>query len=66
MRGGRLEVFSGRGLEEKRGDVETEKRRGGEHAAGISASAALDVGLSNLLNSQHHTPTARTDFPSQK
>lgn len=66
MRGGRLEVFSGRGLEEKRGDVETEKRRGGEHAAGISASAALDVGLSNLLNSQHHTPTARTDSPSQK
>ncbi|KAI9528512.1 hypothetical protein NQZ68_020338 [Dissostichus eleginoides] len=42
MRGGRLEVFSSRGLEEKRGDVETEKRRGGEHAAGISASAALD------------------------
>ncbi len=65
MRGGRLEVFSGRGLEEKRGDAETEKRRGGERAVGISASAALDAGLPHLLNS-HHTPTALADFPSQK
>ncbi|TNN86626.1 hypothetical protein EYF80_003094 [Liparis tanakae] len=43
MRGGRLEVFSGQGLEEKRGDVDRkEKMRRGERAAGISSSAALD------------------------
>jgi len=42
-----------------------EKMRRGERAAGISSFAALDVGLSNLLNS-HHSPTALTDFPSQE
>lgn len=51
MRGGRLEVFNGQGLEEKRGDVETGKRRRISLSVGISASAILDVGLSRLLNS---------------
>lgn len=55
MRGGRLEVFSGQGLDGGRRDRK-ERRR--EQAVAIYAAAALDEGLSDLLHAVIITPPA--------
>lgn len=70
MRGGRLEVFTDWGLEEKRVDGETEKWRGGESLSQWESRRPLTLQMWAPLSSSTlchpHTLATLDTFPSQK